>query len=62
MAASSWREPTREIETKEPPRDARCKGCNGWVVTVPAGTSWATGRCGNRRCPKYGAAQRFTFR
>lgn len=60
--AASWREPDPPAEKKAPPRDARCDGCGGWIATVPPGTTWCSGRCGNRRCRLYGAAQRFTFR
>jgi hypothetical protein len=57
VAASSWREPARPIEVKAPPREARCAMCGEWIMTVPAATTWARGRCGNRRCPKYGEGQ-----
>jgi hypothetical protein len=56
MAASSWREPA-PAAVKQPPRDARCSQCGEWIGTAPAGTKWLRGRCGNRRCPKYGAGQ-----
>jgi len=63
MAASSWREPEPSAaDAKAPPRDARCAACGGWIVSVPSGTTWATGRCGNRRCRLYNAKQRFSFR
>lgn len=50
-----------------PPWDARCKSCGAWVGTVPSGTPWFRGRCGNRKvdgvpgrkCRAYGQTQRF---
>ncbi len=63
VAGSSWREPKMPAaEPKAPPKDARCAACGGWIVTVPPGTTWATGRCGSKRCRLYGEKQRFTFR
>ena len=62
MPASSWREPSPPPEQKAPPRDARCSACGGWIMTVPGGTLWGKGRCGNRRCRLYGEPQRFSFR
>ena len=51
------------------PVEGRCAVCGGWVVTVPAGTPWARGRCGNRKfgglpgrkCPAYAEARTFRF-
>jgi hypothetical protein len=57
MAASSWREPSPAEAAKPPPREARCAVCGEWMATAPAGTKWVRGRCGNRRCRKYGEGQ-----
>jgi hypothetical protein len=37
---------------------AYCGACAGWMGTVPAGTPWFSGRCINKRCPKYAEPQR----
>lgn len=65
-----WREPVSaqaptigraEAGTREPPKEARCQACGGWIATVPAGTTWARGRCHNRvggkDCRMYGKGQ-----
>jgi hypothetical protein len=57
----------RTDQPKAPPWEARCKSCGGWVGTVPAGTAWFRGRCGNRsvlgqpgrKCALYGQTQTF---
>lgn len=62
---------TAEVQpSRVPPWEARCRACGGWVGTVPGGTPWFRGRCGNRqmagmagrRCPQYGVTQTFKAR
>jgi hypothetical protein len=60
----------RDPQTRMPPWEARCKACGGWVGTVPGGTAWFRGRCGNRsvlgqpgrKCALYGSTQSFKQR
>lgn len=57
------------VPARVPPQEARCRACGGWVGTVPPGTPWFRGRCGNRavdglpgrKCRLYGQTQRFVF-
>ncbi len=49
--------PRHPTERKQPPLEVRCRECNGWLLTVPPGTTWARGRCGNRRCKLYNEGQ-----
>lgn len=55
--ASSWREPESPTAVKQPPKEARCKGCGGWIASAPGGTTWVKARCGNKRCRLYGEGQ-----
>jgi hypothetical protein len=51
-----------EQQHKAPPQEGRCNACGGWVLSVPSGTTWGRGRCGNKRCRLYGLGQTFKFR
>jgi hypothetical protein len=60
----------QQAPAQAPPWEGRCTACGGWVVTVPAGATWARGRCGNRqvgglpgrKCRLYGQTQTFKAR
>lgn len=59
---SSWREPSRASANARETREAHCRACGSWLVTVPAATEWARGRCGDRRCALYNKAQTVKLR